>query len=387
MPKITSKIIYLDNAATTKVRKEVFESMTPWLSEKHEKYGNPSSSHELGIESREIIEKSRELISKRINADSDEIIFTSCATESNNMILKGFSNNHELFCSSIEHPSVDKAVQYLKGRKIRVDKEGFINFDEIRKIKKIQIKNRRNTLSPLFSLILANNEIGTIQDYKAVSEICQKNGIIFHSDAAQALGKVKINAENFDALTLSAHKIHGPKGIGALYLKKELHSRLRPLMHGGNQQNSLRPGTENPALIVGFAKALELMNDDYVSKVSKLRDILIERMLEIDNTVLTGPGIENRSKRLCSIVSFAFKNVDGEKLVKLLDSRGICASSGSACSEGEIGVSHVLKAIGLSEKIARGSVRLSPSIFNNKKEIDKTAEIVEQAVKSLRMVG
>lgn len=358
-------MIYLDNASTTKIRSEVFETMKPWLTEK---YGNPSSVHSLGEEAAEAVERSREIIAKKINAKASEIIFTSCATESNNIVINGANGaGRKLFISPIEHASVNNPAKRLKARFLKADTEGFVD-TEIEK-------------NSFLSVIYANNEIGTIQDVEKISDICSDKNVWFHSDAAQANGKVMIRAGLFDFLSLSAHKIHGPKGIGALYVKEGI--KLEPLMMGGGQQKGLRPGTENVASIVGFAKAFELMDEEYCEKVSELRDRLIKKVLEIPGAALTGPV--DKKKRLCNIASFAF-DVDGEKLVKLLDSRGICASTGSACSEGNVEVSHVLKAIGLREKLARGSLRLSPGIFNTKQEIDEAVEAIHEAVESLRIV-
>lgn len=356
-------MIYLDNAATTKVRDEVVEAMLPFFTEN---YGNPSSKHSIGEKARDAMEKSREVIAKKIKARPEEMVFTSGATESNNLALKGVDK--KIFVSSIEHPSVYEPASGAK--MIKVDSDGIMDLNSINKIPK----------NSFLSVVLGNNEIGTLQDTKQISEVARERNILFHSDAAQCLGKVKIKSDYFDMLTFSSHKIHGPKGAGALYIKEGI--KIKPLIRGGGQEKSLRAGTENIAGIVGFAKAVELMNDDYCEKASFLRDRVIRKILEIDNSILTG----HKTKRLCSIASFAFKNVEGEQLVRLLDSHGVCASTGSACKEGEIKESHVLRAINLPKEYMRGSLRLSPSIFNTKEEIDEAAETVKKAVESFRIV-
>jgi len=378
------KKIYLDNAATTQIDPEVLKAMLPFLKSK---YGNPSSIHSIGEEAKEAIDESRKVIAEKINAEPDEIIFTSGATESNNLAIIGTANvakkqgkNHIITCV-IEHPSVLETCKHLEKEGfnvtyIKVDKKGFIDLDELR--------NSITEKTFLVTINHANNEIGTIQDIEEIGEICKEKGIIFHSDAAQSFTKVPINVKkiNIDLISLSSHKIHGPKGIGALYIKKG--TQISKILHGGPQEFNLRAGTENTAGIVGFAKASSLMKRTDVERMYSLRDKMIRELLKIPNTRLNGA---EGKKRLCNNINVSFYFVEGEAILLHLDSKGICVSTGSACSQRELKPSYVLTAIGLKPEISHGSIRYSLSKFTTEDEIKYTIEKTKDVVENLRKIS
>lgn len=377
------KTIYLDNAATTLVDEKVVKEMLPYFSEK---YGNASSQHLIGQEAKRVLEESRHVIARSINAKDDEIIFTSGGTESNNLALKGlfFANkengkNH-IITTKIEHDCVLNSCKWLEkqGAKItylNVDNRGFIDLNEL-----------KNAITPetiLVSVIHGNNEIGTIQDIEEIGKICREKGVYFHIDACQSYTKTEINAkkQNLDLVTLNAHKIHGPKGVGALYIKEGI--KIIPLMHGGGHEKGLRSSTENIPGIIGFASAVKLADSRHINHMTKLRDKLIDGILKMPNTNLNG----SREKRLCNNVSIRFNNIEGEAIGGYLDAYGICSSTGSACSSNTLEASHVLKAIGLSELQANSSIRLSLSRYNTGEEIDYAVKILNKVVEKLRRMS
>ncbi|MCX8147210.1 MAG: cysteine desulfurase [Candidatus Woesearchaeota archaeon] len=378
------KTIYLDNAATTKVDERVLKAMTPYLLDK---YGNASSTHHKGREARMAVEESRETIAKSINAKPNEVIFTSGGTESNNLAIKGIAfagkkegKNH-IITTKIEHDCIINSCKWLEenGFKItylNVDKEGFIDIGELKKA--------INKKTILVSIIHGNNEIGTIQDLKAIGEVCKEKGVYFHTDACQSYTKAKIDVKNFnlDLVTLNSHKIHGPKGVGALYIKEG--TRITPWNHGGGHEFGIRSGTENVPGIVGFAKAVSIASWFDIRRMKKLRDYIIKKVLEIPETKLNGP---QGDRRLCNNTNFCFKYVEGESIGAYLDAKGICTSTGSACSSKSLEPSHVLLAIGLKPEEAHGSLRITISKYTKKEEIDYMLEVLPGIVKKLRKIS
>ncbi len=378
------KTIYLDNAATTQIDKEVLRAMLPFLKKS---YGNPSSIHSLGEEAKRAIDESRRAIAKSMNAEQDEIIFTSGATESNNLAIIGATNsakrqgkNHIISCVT-EHPSVLETCRHLEKSGVsvtylKVGKKGFIDMQEL--------ENSINKKTFLVTIMHANNEIGTIQDIEKIGKICNEKGVIFHSDAAQSFTKAPIDVKkmNIDMLSINAHKIHGPKGVGALFVKKG--TQISKIIHGGPQENNLRAGTENVAGIVGFGKATSLMKKTDIERMAFLRDKMIKELLKIPNTKLNGAS---GKKRLCNNINVSFYFVEGESILLHLDSKGICVSTGSACSQRELKPSYVLTAIGLKPEISHGSIRFSISKFTTEKEIEYTLEKVKDIIENLRRIS
>lgn len=379
--KMNNKIIYLDNGSTTKVDSEVINTMLPYF---EKEYGNASTIHTLGVNARQAIEKSRKLIAKSINAQPEEIIFTSGGTESNNFALKSiaFENkekNH-IITTKIEHSSVLNACKWLseQGFKITylsVDNQGFIKLKELEKA----ITDK----TILVSIIHANNEIGTIQNLEEIGKICNQHNIYFHTDACQSYTKSELDVkkQNLSLATINAHKIHGPKGVGALYIKKN--TPIKAWQHGGSHEFNLRAGTENTPAIVGFAKAVQLTNPAHIKQMEKLRDKLIREILKIPNSKLNG-SIKNR---LCNNTDFSFKGVEGEAIIGLLDRENIAASTGSACAEKSLEPSHVLKAIGLTHEQANGSLRLTLSRHTTEQEINKLIQTLPQIITKLRQIS
>ena len=373
--------VYLDNAATTKVDDEVVEAMKPYFDEK---YGNASSLHSYGQEAKKAVEDSREIIAKKLNADPKEIIFTSGGTESNNFAIKeiAFVNrdkgNH-IITTKVEHDCILNSCKLLEklGFEVTyldVDEYGFVKLDELKKA------IRKDTI--LVSIIHGNNEIGTINDLEAIGKICKENKVYFHTDACQSFTKIPIDVKktNIDLITINAHKIHGPKGVGALFIKKG--TRTDAFQHGGGQEFNLRSGTENIPGIVGFAKSVEIAEDH--EKIARLRDSLIEKIeKEIPEVKFNG----SRKKRLQNNVNFIFKYIEGEALLIKLDDKGIMASTGSACSSKSLEASHVLLAIGLPPSIAHGSIRFSLSRYNTKEEIEYTIKNLKEIVAELRSIS
>jgi len=375
------KTIYLDNAATTPVDKKVVETMLPYFSEK---YGNASSQHLKGQEAKRALEEARHTIAKSINAKDDEIIFTSGGTESNNLALKGLffanPNKKHIVTTKIEHDCVLNACKWLEkqGAKVTylgVDNQGFINLE--------QLKQAINENTLVVSIIHGNNEIGAIQDIEKIGKICHEKNVYFHTDACQSFTKTEINVkkQNLSFVTLNAHKIHGPKGVGALYVKQG--TKTTPLLHGGGHEKGLRSSTENIPGIVGFAKAVKLADYKNVKYMTKLRDKLISGILQIPNTNLNG----SKENRLCNNINVRFNNIEGEAIGGYLDAYGICSSTGSACSSHTLEPSHVLLALGLSPLEANSSLRLSLSRENTEEEIDKVLEVLPKIIEKLRKIS
>jgi cysteine desulfurase len=380
-------LIYLDNAASTPVHPEVVKEMLPYFDVQ---YGNPSSIHQFGRKAKNAIEKARKQVAALIGAESDEIIFTSGGTESNNTIFYGIIFQREKFelshiiTSSIEHDAVLKPIRQFEknGCQITylpVDKHGMINLDDITKSISEQ--------TVMISIMFANNEVGTIQPIKEISKICNKYQIPLHTDAVQAVGKVPINVKELgvDALSISSHKINGPKGVGALFLKKG--STTTPYILGGGQENGMRSGTENVASIVGFGKACEIAKDklpDNISHFQTLHSSMLSRIVkEISHVKLNG----HPEKRIFNNIHLTFLGVNGEDLIIKLDEHGIAASTGSACSVHTQKASHVLKAMGFNHEQITGSLRISFGYTNTLVEVEQTVEALKKVVSELRSVS
>ncbi len=377
------KTIYLDNGATTMVDPKVVQEMAPYF---EEKYGNASSTHHKGQEAKMALEEARETIAKSIGARHDEIIFTSGGTESNNITIKGiaFANkkkgNH-IITTKIEHDCVLNACKWLESQGFKVtyldvDRQGFVNPDALEKA------ITKSTI--LVSIIHGNNEIGTIQDLEALGKICRKHNVYFHTDACQSYTKTELNVkkQSLDLVTMNSHKIHGPKGVGALYIRNGV--KITPLLHGGGHEHNLRSGTENVSGIIGFAKAVKMTSSGHVRQMRKLRDYLIENVLKIPETMLNGTVGD---KRLCNNANFSFKYVEGESIGAYLDAKGICTSTGSACSSRSLEPSHVLIAIGLKPEEAHGSLRITLSRFTSKEEIDTLLKVLPGIIEKLRKMS
>lgn len=377
------KIIYMDNAATTAVSQEALETMMPFF---RENFGNPSTIYSVGRNAKKELEIARERVAKALGASPKEIFFTSCGTESDNWAIKGAAfeglkkgKNH-IITSKIEHHAVLHTVQYLEKKGfdvtyLDVDSQGLVNPKDV--------ENAITGKTALVTIMYANNEIGTIEPIEEIGKICKDKGVLFHTDAVQAVGHVPIDVkkQNIDMLSLSAHKFHGPKGIGALYIRKGV--RIETFMEGGAQESGKRAGTENTAEIAALGKAIETACTEIEEKNYKLikkRDKLISELLKIERSRLNG----HREKRLPGNVNISFEGIEGESLLLLLDMAGICASSGSACTSGSLDPSHVLLAIGLPHEIAHGSLRLSLDESNTDEEIDFVIAEVSKAVKRLR---
>lgn len=375
--------VYLDHAATTPVDKEVLEAMLPFFDEK---FGNASSLHAYGREAREALEKSREEVAKLINADADEIIFTGSGTESDNLAIKGIAFKHgrgHIITSKIEHPAVLETCKYLEKKGFDVT---FLPVDEYGLVKPEDVENAIRDDTILISIMHANNEIGTIEPIEEIGEIARKHGILFHTDAVQSAGKIEIDVKkiNVDLLSMSSHKIYGPKGVGALYVRRGV--KLEPVLHGGGHEKGMRSSTENVAGIVGFAKACEIcrrrMHED-ADKITRLRDKIIKEVLKIEESYLTG----HPTRRLPNNASFYFKGIEGESLVLMLDAKGIATSTGSACSSKKLQASHVLLAIGIRPEDAHGSLRVTLGRENTEEEIDYFLEVLPEVVEELRKIS
>ena len=375
--------IYFDHAATTPVDAEVVNAMTEYFDKK---FGNASSLHSFGMEAREALEKSREKVAKLINADSDEIIFTGSGTESDNLAIKGiayrFGEGH-IITSGIEHPAVMETCRYLEKKGFDVT---YIPVDEYGSVMpdKVEAAIRKDTI--LISIIHANNEIGTIEPVEEIGKIARRHGILFHTDAVQSVGKIPVDVKkmNVDMLSISSHKIYGPKGVGALYVRRGV--RLEPILHGGGHERGLRSSTENVAGIVGLAKACELaMNrmEKDAAHLKKLRDKIIREVLNIEESYLTG----HPSNRLPHHASFYFRGIEGESLILLLNQKGIAASTGSACSSKKLQASHVLLATGIKPEDAHGSLRVTLGRENTEEEVDYFIEVLPRIVERLREIS
>jgi cysteine desulfurase len=375
------KQIYFDNAATTKVDEKVLKEMIPYFTVD---YGNASSQHDFGVKAKKVLEESRKIIAKSIGASNpNEVIFTSGGTESNNLALKGlffayYPKKNHIITTKIEHDSILQTCKWLEtqGAKVTylgVDREGFIDLNELKK--------EINSKTFLVSIIHGNNEIGTIQNIEVIGKICKDKRVLFHTDACQSYTKTLIDTkkQNLDLVTLNSHKIYGPKGVGALYIRKGIN--ITPLLHGGGHENRLRSGTENVSGIVGFAKAVDISNYSDVKRMTVLRNKLIEGLLKIDNVTLNGPRGE---KRLCNNVNVSFNNIEGEALGGYLESEKIYTSTGSACMSHSLETSHVLKALGLSPLQSNSSLRISISKYTTQDEVDYFLNKIKGIVIKLR---
>ena len=376
-------MIYLDNAATTKTAPEVVDAMLPYFSEY---YGNASTIYSLGAESKKAMDHARQTIADSLGAKPEEIYFTAGGSESDNWALKATaeayaSKGKHIITTKIEHHAILHTCEYLEKRGfeityLNVDRDGLISLDELK------AASRPDTI--LISVMFANNEIGTIEPIAEIGEIAKEHGVLFHTDAVQAYAQVPINVDemHIDMLSASGHKLNGPKGIGFLYIRKGV--KIRSFVHGGAQERSRRAGTENIPGIVGLGAAVERamrIMDTKTRKESELRDYLIGRLEnEIPHCWLNG----HRTKRLPNNINFSFLFIEGESMLIMLDMKGICASSGSACTSGSLDPSHVLLAIGLKHEEAHGSLRLTLSEESTKEEMDIVAEEVKKIVQRLR---
>ncbi len=378
--------VYMDNAATTPLKKEVLDAMLPYLTEN---YGNASSIYQTGREAKAALDGAREAISKTLNASPKEIYFTASGSEADNWAIKGAAmankarGNH-IITSAIEHHAVLHTLQHLEKNGFEVT---YLPVDENGQISLKDLENAIKDTTILITIMFANNEIGTIQPIKEIGEIAKKNRILFHTDAVQAYGHVDIDVKELgvDMLSVSAHKIYGPKGVGALYMR--LGINVENFMHGGAQERSKRAGTENVAGIVGFAKAASLACGNIEKdkeRLTKMRDRLISGIEEkIPYIKFNG----HRTERLPNNVNFSFRYIEGEALLLMLDMKGIAASSGSACTSGSLDPSHVLLAIGLPHEIAHGSLRLSIGDFTTEEDIDYVLETLPGIVERLRAMS
>ncbi len=376
-------MIYLDNAATTQVEPEVLETMLPYFMEY---YGNPAAIYSLAGESGKAVAKARTQVAELIHAKREEIYFTGGGSESDNWAIKAVADAYakegcHIITTKIEHHAVLHTCEYLqkKGCEVTyvgVDSQGYVAPEEVQKA------IRPNTR--LISVMAANNEIGSIQPLQEIGKIAKEHQILFHTDAVQAFGHIPLDVEELqvDMLSASGHKLHGPKGVGILYLRRTV--KLGSFIHGGAQERHRRAGTHNVPAIVGMGKAAELAGErmkESMQTESMLRDYLIEKVLaEVPGVVLTG----GREKRLPNNASFCFEKIEGESLLILLNQKGICASGGSACSTGAVDPSHVLEAIGVDKELAKGALRLTVSSYTTKDELDETVEVIRQNVERLR---
>lgn len=377
------RFVYADNAATTKVSKPVLDVMMPYFTEE---YGNASSIYALGRSAKKALETARETVAKAIGAETSEIYFTSCGSESDNWAIRSVcerlasKGKKHIVTSVFEHHAVLHTCQALEKLGFEVT---YLPVYENGIVKTKDVKNAIREDTALVTIMYANNEIGTIQPIEEIAAVCREKGVLFHTDAVQAMGHVKIDvhAQGIDMLSLSGHKIHAQKGIGALYVRKGI--PVTNLIFGGAQERNRRAGTENLPAIAGFAKAMEIANTDIekrAEKTAKQRDRLIEGILKLPRTRLNGDPV----KRLPGTVNISIEGIEGESLLLMLDLNGICASSGSACTSGSLDPSHVLLALGLKHEVAHGSLRLSIGDETTDEDIDYILEVVPKVVKRLR---
>ncbi|MCZ3365088.1 cysteine desulfurase NifS [Methanobacterium veterum] len=379
-------MIYMDHSATSPVDPEVFEAMKPYFVDN---FGNASTLYSLGRDARKAMEAAREQVASLIGAKPEEVIFTSGGTESDNIAIKGTvyrlkNKGNHIITSAIEHPAVRETCKYL-------EKNGFeVTYLPVYEEGIVRVSDLEDAITDktiLITIMHANNEIGTIQPIAEIGKIARENKIYFHTDAVQTIGKIPVNVEemNVDMLSLSAHKVYGPKGIGALYVKKGV--RLEPIIHGGGHEKGLRPGTENVSGIVGLGKACELAEKNLLEDakyITNLRDKLIDGILNsIEQSYLDG----HRTKRLPNNVNLRFTGIEGESLVLHLDSKGVAASTGSACSSKSLEPSHVLIALGLEHVEAHGSLRLTLGKENTEEEVDYVITAVKEVVETLRKLS
>jgi cysteine desulfurase len=379
---VENKTIYMDNSATTPVRKEVADEMIPYLTEN---FGNPSSIYDLGKTSKDAVEKARKRVADAIGAEENEIYFTSGGTESDNWAIKGiaFANGNKgkhIITSSIEHHAVLHTCEWLEGQGFEVT---YLPVDKFGMVSPEDLKNAIQDNTILISIMLANNEIGTIQPVEEIGKIARENKIYFHTDAVQAIGHVPIDVQkmNIDLLSLSGHKFQGPKGCGALYIRKG--TKIETLLHGGAQERKRRAGTENVPAIVGIGKAIELATaeiEESNKTLLELRERLIKGLLKIPKTHLNG----HPTQRLANNINVTFEYIEGESLLLLLNAKGIFASTGSACNSSSLEPSHVLTACGVPHEIVHGSLRLSLGKMNTEKDVDRVLEVLPEIVQKLR---
>lgn len=381
-----NKLIYLDNAATTQMHPEVLEAMTPYFTEY---YGNPSSVYSFAGEANKAVVNSREILAALIQAKPEEIYFTGGGSESDNWALKATAEAYadkgkHIITTKIEHHAILHTCEYLERKGFEIT---YLDVDEYGTVKLNALRDAIREDTILISIMAANNEIGTIQPIAEIGAIAKEHGVLFHTDAVQAFGHIEIDVDkmNIDMLSASAHKINGPKGIGLLYIRKGV--KIRSFIHGGAQERARRAGTHNVPGIVGFAKAAELAKASLKNRVimeTELRNYLIERVLtEIPYSRLNG----EKEKRLPNNAHFCFRFIEGESVLIMLDQRGICASSGSACTSGSLEPSHVLLAIGLPHEIAHASLRLTLSEKTTKEEVDYMVDELKKIVERLRSMS
>lgn len=375
--------IYADNAATTKISQTAMKAM---ISAMENSYGNPSSIHQIGMAANDALQTAREQIARCLGCMPKEIFFTSGGTESDNQaivsaaMLGAKKNKRHIISTAFEHHAVLHTLRRLKEQGFEIQ---LLDVGAEGNITAAQVEEAIRPDTCLVTVMFANNEIGSILPIAEIGEACRAHGVLFHTDAVQAAGHIPVNVkkQNIDMLSLSAHKFHGPRGIGALYVKRGI--ELTSLMEGGGQERGKRPGTENLPAIMGMAAALKeecTLMEQNEAKVIAMRDRLIQGLSQIPYSILNG----SREKRLPGNVNFCFEGVSGESLLLLLDSRGICASSGSACASGALDPSHVLLSLGLAPEIAQGSLRISLDISNTEEEIDYMLEVIPQVVEQLR---
>ncbi|MFQ9880106.1 MAG: cysteine desulfurase family protein [Ruminococcus sp.] len=375
--------IYADNAATTKISQTAMKAM---ISAMENSYGNPSSIHQIGMAANDALQTAREQIARCLGCMPKEIFFTSGGTESDNQaivsaaMLGAKQNKRHIISTAFEHHAVLHTLRRLKEQGFEIQ---LLDVGAEGNITAAQVEEAIRPDTCLVTVMFANNEIGSVLPIAEIGEACRAHGVLFHTDAVQAAGHIPVNVkkQNIDMLSLSAHKFHGPRGIGALYVKRGI--ELTSLMEGGGQERGKRPGTENLPAIMGMAAALKeecTLMEQNEAKVTAMRDRLIQGLSQIPYSILNG----SREKRLPGNVNFCFEGVSGESLLLLLDSRGICASSGSACASGALDPSHVLLSLGLAPEIAQGSLRISLDISNTEEEIDYMLEVIPQVVEQLR---
>lgn len=375
--------IYADNAATTKISQTAMKAM---ISAMENSYGNPSSIHQIGMAANDALQTAREQIARCLGCMPKEIFFTSGGTESDNQaimsaaMLGAKQNKRHIISTAFEHHAVLHTLRRLKEQGFEIQ---LLDVGAEGNITAAQVEEAIRPDTCLVTVMFANNEIGSVLPIAEIGEACRAHGVLFHTDAVQAAGHIPVNVkkQNIDMLSLSAHKFHGPRGIGALYVKRGI--ELTSLMEGGGQERGKRPGTENLPAIMGMAAALKeecSLMEENAARVAAMRDRLLQGLFQIPYSILNGP----RDNRLPGNVNFCFEGVSGESLLLLLDSKGICASSGSACASGALDPSHVLLALGLAPEIAQGSLRISLDISNTEEEIDYMLEVIPQVVKQLR---
>ena len=375
--------MYLDNSATTQVSQEVFEEMKPYFTEE---FGNPSTLYKIGRESKKALDQARQRVADAINAKPEEIIFTSGGSESDNLAIKGIAfklakKGKHIITTNIEHPAVTRTLQFLESLDFKV------TYLPVYENGIIKIEDLKEAITPetiLITVMHGNNEIGTLQPIEEIGKIARENKIKFHTDAVQTFGKVEVDVEKLkvDLLSISSHKINGPKGVGALYIRKG--TRVVPLIHGGGQERGIRSGTENVPGIVGFGKACELASqqlDVHYDKLSSIRDELIDKVLaSVPEAYLNG----DRDNRLPNLVNFRFKAIEGESLILLLDAKGYQASTGSACSSNTLEASPVLTALGLDPVDVHGSLRISLAPESDSFDVDEFVNVIAESVARLR---